>query len=118
MTHRSVLWARENRERQRASQARHRAQPHVIEQRRTKDADRRAAARVFTDAAKAKPCADCGVQYPPYVMDLDHVRGEKLFVLSKGYNHSPEAQLAEIEKCDVVCTNCHRERTHVRRTHP
>jgi hypothetical protein len=27
---------------------------------------------------KARPCADCGVQYPPYIMDFDHVSGEKL----------------------------------------
>lgn len=117
MTHRSTVWARANREHQRANQARHRAKPEVQAHRQAHDAERRATARAITDNAKACPCVDCGVQYPPYVMDLDHVRGEKLFVLSKGYNHSVEAQLAEIEKCDVVCTNCHRERTHVRRTH-
>jgi hypothetical protein len=29
--------------------------------------------------AKSKPCADCGIQYPYYVMQFDHVRGEKEF---------------------------------------
>src|SRR5262245_32092473 len=27
--------------------------------------------------AKDKPCADCGVWYPYYVMDFDHREGEK-----------------------------------------
>lgn len=63
--------------------------------------------------AKAKPCADCGVQYPYYVMDFDHVRGTKLFNIGEGAtNFGQERLLAEIEKCDVVCANCHRERTH------
>jgi hypothetical protein len=25
--------------------------------------------------AKSKPCEDCGIQYPPYVMDFDHHEG-------------------------------------------
>ena len=25
------------------------------------------------------PCCDCGVEYPHYVMEFDHVRGEKLY---------------------------------------
>jgi hypothetical protein len=27
---------------------------------------------------KEVPCSDCGVQYPYYVMEFDHVRGEKV----------------------------------------
>ena len=61
-------------------------------------------------AAKAVPCADCGVQYPYYVMDFDHVRGEKLFEISAGHRHIA-LLLDEIAKCDVVCANCHRART-------
>lgn len=75
---------------------------------------RREEALQLVREAKKKPCADCGREYPHYVMDLDHVRGEKLFNLSaaiKG-NRSRAAILAEIAKCDVVCANCHRERTH------
>src|SRR5665213_3534016 len=26
---------------------------------------------------KSRPCVDCGVSYPSYVMDFDHVRGVK-----------------------------------------
>ena len=65
--------------------------------------------------AKNKPCADCGVKYPYYVMDFDHVEGKKEFNISDGfYNASLEDIKNEITKCDVVCSNCHRERTHNR----
>lgn len=66
---------------------------------------------------KERPCADCGVQYPYYVMDLDHARGDKILnmavTVARGF--SDEEILAEIAKCDVVCANCHRERTFQRR---
>jgi hypothetical protein len=65
---------------------------------------------------KSKPCDDCGVQYPYYVMDFDHREGEhKEFILSNNQRTPPKAILLEIKKCDVVCANCHRERTHQRR---
>ena len=62
--------------------------------------------------AKSQPCADCGVEYPWYVMDFDHVRGEKLFnVSSSAYSKGLDTILEEIEKCEIVCSNCHRVRT-------
>lgn len=64
--------------------------------------------------AKDKPCADCGVSYPHYVMDFDHVRGKKLCNVSSGrFHRSMKRLLDEIAKCDVVCANYHRERTHL-----
>lgn len=70
--------------------------------------------RDIVNQAKSKPCADCGVAYPPYVMDLDHRQGtDKVFEVSRMVIHYGEAKLrAEIEKCEAVCANCHRERTH------
>ena len=63
--------------------------------------------------AKQQPCVDCGKDYPYYVMDFDHVRGKKAFNLAVAYRKFGKRQIeAEIEKCDVVCSNCHRERTH------
>lgn len=63
-------------------------------------------------AAKNRPCMDCGIQYPPYVMDLDHRDpGQKLFTVAQIRAGSSEKLLAEIAKCDVVCANCHRIRT-------
>ena len=66
--------------------------------------------------AKQKPCADCGIEYPYYVMDFDHREGEnKKLSLYKIGGATEKVILAEIAKCDVVCSNCHRERTHQRR---
>jgi len=66
--------------------------------------------RALLDKAKDVPCKDCGIRYPPYVMDFDHVRGKKFKTLGhlKG---SVAVLLREIAKCEVVCSNCHRIRT-------
>ena len=75
----------------------------------------RANAQKIVDDAKSKPCMDCKKEYPPYVMDLDHVRGDKFKNVAKMVGrYSKEALLEEIAKCDVVCANCHRLRTHER----
>jgi hypothetical protein len=65
---------------------------------------------------KDSPCADCGVRYPYYVMDFDHVNGEKDRDISRLANApvSLPRLIAELDKCELVCSNCHRERTHVR----
>lgn len=64
------------------------------------------------------PCTDCGIQYPSYVMDFDHVRGTKIGNISSGLAtfSSFENLLEEIAKCEIVCANCHRHRTFMRKT--
>ena len=65
--------------------------------------------------AKSRPCADCRIQYPYYVMDFDHRNGStKEFGLNAVHRVTKRAILREIAKCDVVCANCHRERTYQR----
>jgi len=65
--------------------------------------------------AKNVPCTDCGKVYPSYVMDFDHRPGEhKSFTLANAAARKVETVIAEIAKCDVVCSNCHRIRTHDR----
>ena len=62
------------------------------------------------------PCSDCGVKYPYFVMDFDH-RGDvdKEFSISVGVRRNGFEELKkEIEKCDIVCANCHRYRTQLR----
>jgi hypothetical protein len=45
-------------------------------------------------------------------MEFDHVRGEKLGNVANMARHCSIAKIdAEIAKCDLVCANCHRERT-------
>lgn len=74
--------------------------------------------REWSDALKDKPCMDCGVKYPPYIMHWDHRPGTTKSasvgrLRSTGANK--EKILAEVAKCDLVCSNCHMERTHGKR---
>lgn len=61
---------------------------------------------------KNKPCVDCNEKYPPYVMDFDH-REDKDFNIGEAAsrNYALDKIKKELEKCDLVCSNCHRERT-------
>jgi hypothetical protein len=62
---------------------------------------------------RTRPCSDCG-ETDPLVLEFDHLR-DKSFNIAKGLrDHSWDAVLAEIDKCDVVCANCHRRRTALR----
>jgi hypothetical protein len=66
---------------------------------------------------KSQPCIDCNVQYPPYVMDYDHRDpSTKLTNVAALVRYGSYSRiLAEIDKCDLVCANCHRIRTHMAR---
>lgn len=61
-------------------------------------------------------CLDCGEDYPYWMLDFDHVRGTKRFSLGQSYQSgmNMQAVLEEVAKCEVVCANCHRNRTHMR----
>ena len=62
------------------------------------------------------PCMDCQQFFPPECMDFDHRDGaEKVDCVSLLLNRSWDVVLAEINKCDLVCSNCHRIRTKRRR---
>ena len=65
---------------------------------------------------ESQPCADCRVSYPYYVMDFDHIDGS---VKENEINYlcftgRSGALKREIVKCELVCANCHRIRTHTR----
>jgi len=65
---------------------------------------------------KKKPCADCGIEYPYYIMQYDHRdSSSKLFHVGLSKSKGHKLLLDEIAKCDVVCANCHAERTYQRR---
>jgi len=60
-------------------------------------------------------CADCGYREHAVALDFDHRPGEaKRFNVAWAKMRSKAVLLAEIAKCDVVCSNCHRVRTHAR----
>ncbi len=62
-----------------------------------------------------KQCHDCAGVFTASQLEFDHCRGDKLFELSNGGKRSLLAIATEIAKCDVVCANCHRIRTHSRK---
>ena len=68
----------------------------------------------FIDTFKDSPCMDCNQKFPPYVMDFDHVRGEKSANVGEMGTHALEMIIEEIAKCDLVCSSCHRIRTYSR----
>lgn len=73
--------------------------------------------RGFIRSLKNKPCHDCQQSYPYYVMDFDHKEPNKKIInpsqiCTLGWGE--EKILEELGKCDLVCANCHRIRTHKR----
>lgn len=86
---------------------------------RDKASAQREVIRAIINSAKSVRCMDCKHKYPTCVMDFDHVRGKKLINLGHAqakWAYSPTKVKAEIAKCDVVCANCHRIRTHITRS--
>ena len=77
------------------------------------NAEVRAWQRATILQAKDVPCADCKTRFHYSVMEFDHVRDKKLFNISECSKRwtTKIGLLEEIEKCDVVCANCHRMRT-------
>ena len=62
-------------------------------------------------------CTDCGLSHPYYRLDFDHIQGHtKRFVLSDAASArwSDQRIFDEIAKCELVCANCHRDRTYAR----
>lgn len=72
----------------------------------------------FNDSMKMRlGCSDCGWAGWARGLDWDHARGTKHYDISRMINERwPILMIArELSKCDVVCANCHRIRTAVRR---
>jgi L-lysine 2,3-aminomutase len=70
--------------------------------------------RKLAELKEKAGCKDCGVKNH-IVLDFDHLKDKKYNIsrmIHDGF--SWKAILKEIEKCEVVCSNCHRIRTHNR----
>ena len=74
-------------------------------------------AEFIEEYKRARSCVDCGFSGRdfPYVLDFDHVDNSAVKKFNIGsWSHtvlSIEAIKREIEKCELVCANCHRKRT-------
>lgn len=69
--------------------------------------------RRFVDAVKLTAgCIDCGYREHPAALDFDHVGDDKTDHVGRLRSRASWIRLvAEIDKCEVVCANCHRIRT-------
>lgn len=67
----------------------------------------------FVRRLKEQPCIDCKIPYPYYVMQFDHLRDKKHLMAHISTHGISEAK-REAAKCEIICANCHAERTHQR----
>lgn len=77
---------------------------------------RTVARRFVATYLQSHSCVDCG-EADPVVLDFDHVRGDKRKEISRLVisGTALKVLVAEIQKCDIRCANCHRRVTHQRR---
>ena len=62
-------------------------------------------------------CDRCGYDLYAGALDWDHRPDEvKAFPIAQGWSRNWDKLMAEIAKCDLLCSNCHRQVTHQRRT--
>ena len=97
------------------------ARPEALKNHRDRNCKRRRLIRQeiseFVKELKDEPCTDCGNSFPYYVMHFDHLdEDEKVADVSRlrAVGASKEKILKEVAKCELVCANCHAERTHQR----
>jgi transcription elongation factor Elf1 len=72
--------------------------------------------RRLKEIKEASGCVDCGEENH-IVLDFDHLKDKKYNIsrmIHDGFSWA--AIKKEIAKCEVVCANCHRIRTHLRLT--
>ena len=72
--------------------------------------------RTYLIELKGGKCVDCGYNEHPAAFEFDHLK-DKAYAISNMLNncYKWETILQEVEKCELVCANCHRVRTHNRR---
>jgi hypothetical protein len=92
-----------------ANKARYIAQAAIVSQRR-----RQERTQWLLDYFMSHPCVDCG-EKDPVVLEFDHLRDKLFNVGTELHDRNWESVLAEIDKCEIVCANCHRRRTARRR---
>lgn len=71
------------------------------------------------DLKSSTPCADCHRRHGYWVMQFDHRPGtEKKFHISEMASYCGPSRreeiMEEIAKCDIVCSNCHADRSFLR----
>lgn len=108
-------WYRKNRERAAESKRRHRSvnpsiyRGHVARYKKTRR-------QLICEYKLDRGCAICGYRDHPDALHFDHLPGnDKNGNISQIYRNSWQDVLKEIEKCQVLCANCHAIETAARR---
>ena len=60
-------------------------------------------------------CSICGYNAHSAALDFNHVRGDKEFNVSQDPKIALSRLLNEIDKCEILCANCHRIHTYENR---
>jgi hypothetical protein len=70
--------------------------------------------KYVTNLLKSSSCIDCG-ETNPITLQFDHVRGKKKYdissLLARRHANKMKLLLAEIDKCEIRCANCHSIKT-------
>jgi AcrR family transcriptional regulator len=95
-----------------AAYFRERGDVHRRQVRRSLQARRTRACELVRGFLAARSCVDCG-EDEILVLEFDHCRGEKEAGIARLVYQGvrPEVLRRELERCEVVCVNCHRRRT-------
>lgn len=73
-------------------------------------AKRRRKLKLLAIEYKGGRCQVCGYCNYPGALDLHHATGDKHFGIGdKGYTRAWEKIRVELDKCILLCANCHRE---------
>lgn len=64
--------------------------------------------KIIYDYKKERGCKYCDENIP-CCLDFHHIKGDKKFNVSQHNHVALHKILAEMNKCDVVCANCHRK---------
>ena len=73
---------------------------------KAREARYRAESAVIIAEARDVPCADCGHKFPPICMQFHHLDPSTKTGDVRSMGH-PTRVKREIEKCIVICANCH-----------
>ena len=68
---------------------------------------------LYRQSKEGKPCARCGGVFPQVVMDYDHLDPKtKRMCVAQMLGYSWADIQSEINKCELLCSNCHRIKTY------
>lgn len=62
-------------------------------------------------------CKDCGVKYPYYILEFDHLvarNGSPTTIAELSSKFGLKELKKLVARCDIVCANCHNARGHRR----